>query len=80
MHRTNKLNSAFAEKAAEFVRYGFAGTRPGPSGTKPPSREQIAEAAYFRAKARHFRPGGELEDWLAAERELNSASSNTRRV
>lgn len=27
----------------------------------------IAEAAYFRAQARGFAPGGELDDWLEAE-------------
>lgn len=30
----------------------------------------IALAAYFRAEARGFVPGHELEDWLAAEREI----------
>jgi hypothetical protein len=32
--------------------------------------ERIARGAYFRAEARGFTPGYELEDWLAAEREL----------
>ncbi len=32
--------------------------------------EQIAVAAYFRAQARGFTPGGELDDWLAAESEV----------
>lgn len=32
---------------------------------------QIAEAAYFRAQKRGFEPGHELEDWLAAEKEIN---------
>ena len=27
----------------------------------------IAEAAYYRAEKRGFKPGGELEDWLGAE-------------
>ncbi len=36
------------------------------------SREQrIAEAAYWRAERRGFAPGGELEDWLSAEREID---------
>ena len=30
----------------------------------------IAEAAYFRAERRGFAPGHELEDWLAAEAEI----------
>jgi hypothetical protein len=32
---------------------------------------RIAEAAYWRAERRGFAPGGELEDWLQAERELD---------
>jgi hypothetical protein len=36
------------------------------------SREaRIAEAAYWRAERRGFAPGGELEDWLQAEREVD---------
>jgi hypothetical protein len=31
----------------------------------------IARAAYFRAERRHFEPGHELEDWLAAESEVD---------
>jgi hypothetical protein len=30
----------------------------------------IAERAYYRAEKRGFAPGYELEDWLAAEREI----------
>lgn len=32
----------------------------------------IAEAAYFRAEQRGFAPGRELEDWLAAEIEVDA--------
>jgi hypothetical protein len=32
----------------------------------------IAEAAYYRAAARDFEGGHEIEDWLAAERELGA--------
>jgi hypothetical protein len=32
----------------------------------------IAEAAYFRSEKRSFAPGYELEDWLAAETELEA--------
>jgi len=31
----------------------------------------IAEAAYYRAQARGFGDGDMLEDWLAAEREVD---------
>ncbi|MCX7960080.1 MAG: DUF2934 domain-containing protein [Burkholderiales bacterium] len=33
----------------------------------------IARAAYFRAEKRGFAPGRELEDWLAAEAEVDAA-------
>ena len=32
----------------------------------------IAEAAYFRAQTRGFAAGGETEDWLAAEAEVDA--------
>lgn len=31
----------------------------------------IAEAAYFRALARRFQGGDPMDDWLAAEAEIN---------
>lgn len=33
----------------------------------------IAEAAFFQAERRGFAPGCELDDWLAAEREIDRA-------
>lgn len=33
---------------------------------------KVREAAYFRAQARGFEPGHELEDWLAAEHEVDA--------
>ena len=37
------------------------------------NREQIiAEAAYFRSEQRNFAAGRELDDWLAAELEIDS--------
>ncbi len=35
-------------------------------------RAMIAEAAYFHAERRDFAPGGEVEDWLAAEAEVDA--------
>ncbi len=32
----------------------------------------IAESAYLRAEQRGFAPGGETEDWLAAEAEVDA--------
>jgi len=33
--------------------------------------EMIAEAAYFRAADRDFAPGHEVDDWVAAEQEID---------
>jgi hypothetical protein len=33
-------------------------------------RQMVAEAAYYRAELRHFAPDHEVDDWLAAEREV----------
>jgi hypothetical protein len=47
--------------------------RVNPSGVSPtaPSREEaIRHEAYLRAERRGFEPGYELEDWLAAEKDL----------
>lgn len=35
-------------------------------------REEIACAAYLMAEARGFEPGHELDDWLAAERQIGA--------
>jgi len=37
---------------------------------KPNFGGMIAERAYYLAEKRGFAPGHELEDWLAAEREV----------
>ena len=42
----------------------------GPGDEAAQRQAMIAEAAYFRAQRRGFEPGHELEDWLAAEREV----------
>lgn len=34
-------------------------------------RGMIAMAAYYRAEKRRFAPGFEIEDWIAAEREVD---------
>lgn len=43
-----------------------------PPKKAPEDRQRlIAKAAYFRAERRNFEPGHELEDWLAAESEVD---------
>ncbi len=44
------------------------------------AQERIAELAYLKAEARGFSPGHELEDWLAAEAEINHSASADSRV
>jgi hypothetical protein len=40
----------------------------------------IEEAAYWRASERAFAPGGELDDWLAAEANFNSNSAQNGNI
>lgn len=45
------------------------------------SREaRIAEAAYWRAERRGFTTGQELDDWLAAEKEIDEDIAATGRA
>jgi hypothetical protein len=37
---------------------------------------RVSEVAYRLAEARHFSPGFELDDWLAAEQEVDAPSLN----
>jgi hypothetical protein len=39
----------------------------------------VAERAYFKALSRGFTPGHELEDWVAAEREVAALLAATER-
>jgi hypothetical protein len=44
--------------------------------TRGKERERhIREAAYFKAERRGFAPGHELDDWLAAEAEIDAQRS-----
>lgn len=38
---------------------------------------RIAEAAYWRAERRGFQAGSELDDWLAAEKEIDGRKEDT---
>ena len=49
---------------------------PTPTVFSPEERaRRIAEAAYYRAEARGFVPGGEEGDWIAAEAEVDAQLS-----
>lgn len=64
------------EKARPLLTAGELDSQPRPAraaGFEPLGRgTMIAEAAYYRAERRSFTPGHELEDWLAAEAEIDS--------
>jgi hypothetical protein len=40
----------------------------------------IAEAAYRRAQERGFEPGHALDDWLAAEKEIDARAAIARGI
>ncbi len=50
---------------------------PSETSVQPQRQAMIAEAAFFMAQSRGFEPGHELDDWLAAEREVDQRPSAT---
>jgi len=54
-----------------LVKFGFTPENPVPVYELDPSlKSMIAEAAYYKAEKRAFKPGNELRDWLEAKREI----------
>lgn len=49
-----------------------AGAATGITVSEDARRAMIEQAAYLRAERRGFAPGGEAEDWLAAEAEVDA--------
>ena len=47
----------------------------GTAAPSPDREERIRRAAYAAAERRGFEPGHETDDWLAAEREIDSANA-----
>ncbi|HVL58766.1 MAG TPA: DUF2934 domain-containing protein [Burkholderiaceae bacterium] len=47
--------------------------RQGARPTPEERHQMISRIAYFRAEVRGWAPGGEIDDWLAAEREFEQA-------
>jgi Protein of unknown function (DUF2934) len=54
---------------------GEVGGLPARQVTPQERHARIAEIAYRNAEKRGFTPGGELDDWLRAEREVDSEES-----
>ncbi|MGZ4994560.1 MAG: sterol desaturase family protein [Methylobacter sp.] len=62
-----------------LIKYGFRMT--GGSSAKPANLDvMIAEAAYYKAEKRGFRPGYELKDWLEARSEIIRSVYDERQV
>ena len=59
-----------------MVKPDSAATQDAPSITAQRREAMIREAAYLRAEGRGFCPGHELEDWLAAEMEIDRMLKN----
>ncbi len=64
---------AAGQAPAAKTRTRAAKTRlPANSPTDEERQRFVAEAAYFRAERRGFTQGGELDDWLEAEAEIDA--------
>ena len=67
-----------AEKVAPRRRAAAASATPVPGATtaitvsEDARRAMISQAAYLRAERRGFTPGSEIEDWMAAEAEVDA--------
>ncbi|HZT04046.1 MAG TPA: DUF2934 domain-containing protein, partial [Steroidobacteraceae bacterium] len=49
-----------------------SGATPAITVSEDTRRAMISQAAYLRAERRGFTPGSEVEDWLAAEAEVDA--------
>jgi len=70
--KQNDRNTTGTSKA--LARRTGSRTMPGDGQTRlteDERRRMVAEAAYYRALRRGFSAGGEVDDWLAAEREID---------
>lgn len=82
----SKPRSEAKTKQVQQAPTAVAGKRPaGPALPAAAHYELIETAAYLRAEKRGFEPGHELEDWVAAEAELEPllrvrGASGTRRA
>ena len=74
--RTDKRSGAASLRQRSEIAEPAAPIR-APAGFDPSSSREalIATAAYYRAQKRGFRPGHEIEDWLAAEREVDGTGT-----
>ena len=74
-HKTGAKNAAPSKKPTVKKP---ASKKTAAKATSPTHDElggMIATAAYYLAERRHFAPGFELDDWLAAERQVLGSSA-----
>ncbi len=64
------LPEMYRPRTSESPREEKASALRQPKVTAEERQQLIARAAYFRAERRGFLPGSEMEDWLAAEAEI----------
>lgn len=76
----NRIESSSVQPAGDDERLSidpapFSESRGNAQGSSAPEdrHARISDAAYRKAEARGFAPGAELDDWLAAEREVEDA-------
>ena len=62
-----------------LVKFGFGLERPVPVPAPNNLDMMIAEAAYYKAERRNFRPGNELRDWFEAKTEILGQAYGTKR-
>ena len=62
-----RSNLSAGQSKAEAAHTGASETRL----SEDERRRMVAEAAYYRAQQRGFSAGGEVDDWLTAEREIS---------
>jgi hypothetical protein len=74
MPRDKSPTTATARKRAPRKTLATPKRKPGATRFVDPEQRAalIAEAAFFRAEKRGFAPGHEVEDWLAAEAEVDT--------
>ena len=75
-----RMTPIVSDPPARKARSGTVSSPPSESAQVPArgpdaQRAMVAEQAYYRAERRGFAPGGELQDWLEAEREVRGPSS-----
>lgn len=72
------IKSSFEKRTATMPASRIPRAKPdtGAEGSSPVTPQQrqimICEAAYYIAEHRGFEPGHDVDDWLAAEREIDA--------